>query len=133
MPASAQKGMLNLTGAICYRLSLLQAFLHQPEFVHFVQDSHAPEKCVSDSREHCATCVLRLLTLEYWGGSQDFSGTSKVLREMDTLFTTLGWAPDSASGHADPDEQIAWLFDRMSAELPTLYVQPILTFLELLD
>ena len=86
MPASAQQGMPNLTGALCYRLSLFQSLLHQPRFVNWIIDSHQPEDCVSDSQEQCVSCSARLLTLEYWRGAQGKPELSKVLRGMNDLF-----------------------------------------------
>lgn len=85
-----------------------------------------------DDRDGCVCCCLRTMSLEYWRGTP--SGTSKVLRDMDSLFKTLGWSSDVASGHADPDEMMAWLFDILSRQLPsTIYscleaiLQPQLT------
>jgi hypothetical protein len=122
MPAIAQKGMSNFTGAICYRLSLLQVLLHQTPFVHWILEYHRSENCVSDSTHSCVTCVLRLLILEYWRGSEDPSGTLRVLRVMNDLFKALGWASDVRSGHADPEEQATWLFNILLSELPSSYV-----------
>jgi hypothetical protein len=35
------------------------------------------------------------------------------------LISPVGWKSDVASGHADPDEQAAWIFNMMSKELPS--------------
>ena len=119
MSVSAQGGLDNFTGAICYRLSLLQVLLHLPKFVHLLQDFHRPEDCVSDDKEKCVTCCLRLLAQEYWRGSQAPIGTLRVLRLLNDSFKSAGWAPDVSYGHADPDEQFSWLFSAMQAELPS--------------
>jgi hypothetical protein len=38
------------------------------------------------------------------------------------LKSSVGWKSDVASGHADPDEQAAFVFDKMRKELPSSYV-----------
>ncbi|KAG0648076.1 Ubiquitin-specific-processing protease 8 [Hyphodiscus hymeniophilus] len=119
MPTIAQKGMENFTGAICYRLSLLQALIHQTLFVHFLLDLHRPEHCVSDSIAGCVACSLRLLVLEYWKPSSARSGISKVLRGMHAVFSSLGWAADVWSGHADPEDQLTWIMNILESELPS--------------
>lgn len=43
--ASAQRGLDNLTGVLCYRHSLFQALLHQPKFVNWLEEYHRPELC----------------------------------------------------------------------------------------
>jgi hypothetical protein len=35
------------------------------------------------------------------------------------LKSSVGWKSDVASGHADPDEQAAFVFDKMRKELPS--------------
>jgi hypothetical protein len=116
MPASSQKGLVNVTGVICYRLSLLQALLHLPRFVNWLQDQHTAAQCVSNPGR-CVSCCLRSLSLEYWKGSS--GGTLTVLQGMNTLFKSLGWASDSDNGHADPGEMALWIFGRMEQEVPS--------------
>jgi hypothetical protein len=41
------------------------------------------------------------------------------------LKSSVGWKSDVASGHADPDEQAAFVFDKMRKELPSSYVHHI--------
>ena len=137
MPSGAQQGMPNLTGILCYRLSLLQCLLHQPQFVNWIQNFHREEFCVSDDLDSCVSCSIRRLTLEYWSGARSSAALTKVLQAMQALFkirkylltssalnilklnSLVGWKPDVASGHADPDEQAAWIFNMMSRELPS--------------
>jgi hypothetical protein len=35
------------------------------------------------------------------------------------LKSPVGWKPDVSSGHADPDEQAAFVFEKMRQELPS--------------
>jgi hypothetical protein len=93
---------------------------------------------VSDNRETCVSCSIRRLTLEYWSGARSPAALTKVLQAMQTLFricklpwlssfllqlqrlnSLVGWKSDVSSGHADPDEQSAWIFNMMRKELPS--------------
>lgn len=92
---------------------------------------------MADDRAACVSCSIRRLTLEYWSGSRSSAELTKVLRAMQALFRTceqlilpsiskfpkltlpVGWKSDVSSGHADPDEQGAWIFNVMSRELPS--------------
>jgi ubiquitin carboxyl-terminal hydrolase 36/42 len=38
---------------------------------------------------------------------------------METDFDTVGWSADVQSGHADPEEQAAWIFGAMRAVIPS--------------
>jgi len=40
-----QLGLPNLTGALCYRHSLLQALIHTPKFVRWLNEHHKPQQC----------------------------------------------------------------------------------------
>jgi uncharacterized UBP type Zn finger protein len=86
MPSSAQQGMTNLTGNLCYRLALLQSLLHQPQFVNWIQNYHSEEFCVSDDQVTCVSCSFRRLTLEYWSGALSSAALTKVLQGMHALF-----------------------------------------------
>ncbi|CAG8953849.1 hypothetical protein HYFRA_00006742 [Hymenoscyphus fraxineus] len=59
MPAAAQDGLKNFTGAICYRISLVQALVHIPQFVNWLHDYHTPDNCVVDDPTNCFACVFR--------------------------------------------------------------------------
>ena len=92
---------------------------------------------MSDDPESCVSCSIRRLTLEYWSAARSSAALTKVLQAMQALFRTckyffsssavhilkqnssVGWKPDVASGHADPDEQATWIFNMMSRELPS--------------
>jgi hypothetical protein len=85
MPAANQQGLQNHTGVICYRLSLFQSLFHQPRFANWLVDYHQPERCVSDSRDGCASCCLRDLIIKYWDGTKG-QGILKQLLKINSLF-----------------------------------------------
>lgn len=103
MPLSAQKGLANHAGNLCYRLSLLQALLHLPIFVNWALEHLDPAHCennplkdtyqflnwctigVADNQEECFSCSLRLLTQEYWSGARRSRELTTVLLRMDKL------------------------------------------------
>jgi len=57
MPLTAQRGMINHTTNLCYRLSLLQALLHLPIFVNWVLDYLHPENCKVLSLTSTSKCL----------------------------------------------------------------------------
>lgn len=126
MKLSFQKGLPNLTGALCYRISLFQALLHQPMFVNWLLDSHQPQDCVTD--EECLPCALRLLVLGYWSGAHELS---KLFRGTHGMLKTLGWSADVQSGHADPEEQAAWIFGAIRAVIPSSSFASLDSFMQL--
>ncbi|KAL3427571.1 ubiquitin carboxyl-terminal hydrolase [Phlyctema vagabunda] len=117
MPPSARKGLANLTGALCYRSSLIQVLLHQPKLVSWLEKFHQPHQCTAEVPGRCVTCALHQFSKVYWNGSKQ--ELSEAYRRMHDLFRILGWSADVASGQADPDEQAGWLFNQIRAELPT--------------
>jgi hypothetical protein len=136
MPSASQQGMPNLTGYLCFRISLFQCLVHQPQFVNFIQKFHPPQHCVSDDAGKCVSCLMRQMTLEYWRGARSSADLSKVLQRMVKLFTSrkftvslscvessltcqVGWASDVISGQADPMDQALWLYSAMRNELPS--------------
>jgi hypothetical protein len=78
--------MPNLNGSMCYRLSLLQSLLHQPQFVNWVQNYHREEFCVADDKAACVSCSIRRLTLEYWSDARSSAALTKALQAMQALF-----------------------------------------------
>ncbi|KAH8820518.1 hypothetical protein F5884DRAFT_866335 [Xylogone sp. PMI_703] len=119
--ASAQRGLANLTGVLCYRHSLFQALLHQPKFVNWLDEYHRPEQCVSESREHCVSCQLRVLSKVYWcQPGHPKSQLSQVLADIDKIFRQRGWKPDAGSGgQGDPEEQVSWILKQIREEVPS--------------
>ncbi|KAK2624355.1 hypothetical protein QTJ16_006305 [Diplocarpon rosae] len=115
MPAFSQQGMCNHTGAICYRLSLLQSLLHIPVFVNWVMDSLAHVDCLADHRLECLSCALHKLATAYWAKSSLLA----PLKHLDNVLKKLGWAADVSSGHGDPDEHAVKMFQILESELPT--------------
>ena len=91
MPVSSQQGLRNITGAICYRLSLLQALLHQPLFVHWIQDYHRPDHC---------KCTYHLATFSIAYTLEVFRMTRRsVLRAVcDCLPWSIGEIPGTLPG-----------------------------------
>lgn len=114
MPPKSQLGLPNLTGALCYRSSLMQCLLHLPLFVNWLMDYVLPSHCVSDHQETCFTCLLRQLALAYWRGPA--SKVASIYGTMHTLLKQQGW---THSGQADPDEMLLFILKRMRAELPS--------------
>ncbi|RFU32698.1 hypothetical protein B7463_g3648, partial [Scytalidium lignicola] len=119
--ASAQRGLANFTGVLCYRHSLFQALLHQPKFVNWLEEYHRPEHCVSESRERCVSCQLRVLSRVYWGRvGCPKSQLNQILVDIDKIFRQRGWRPDSGSGgQADPEEQVSWILKQIREEVPS--------------
>lgn len=81
MPSSLQRGMTNHTGAVCYRLSLIQSLLHLPVFVNWVLDQVLSATCVADNHEACVSCCLHQLVKQYWAGAS----TLKNLQILNVL------------------------------------------------
>ncbi|PMD56484.1 cysteine proteinase [Hyaloscypha bicolor E] len=113
MPSSAQQGMKNLTGVLCYRHSLFQAILHCPQVAHWLRTYHSEESCIVDKQASCAACQLRTVIQTYWSGKS--AELTKALENVNKVFKTNGW---SQSGQADPDEQLTWLIGQMREQLP---------------
>ncbi|KAG9244592.1 hypothetical protein BJ878DRAFT_60549 [Calycina marina] len=116
LKAAAQKGMQNITGALCYRNSLLQAIFHQPKIVRWLVQTHKLESCTSDDEQKCLCCAVRGLVVAYW---REGKVTYEALNNIDAIFHHHGWRAGSRSGQADPDEQATWLFNAMRESLPT--------------
>lgn len=70
MSASAQQGMRNLTGVLCYRSALLQSLFHQPQFCLWLTKYHEPQHCIWSGAAPCVACVLRNLVRAYWSGDK---------------------------------------------------------------
>ncbi|KAG4428141.1 hypothetical protein IFR05_016374 [Cadophora sp. M221] len=115
MPVQSQKGMNNHTGAVCYRLSCLQALLHIPVFVNWVMDTLKPADCLSDTKADCVSCCLYELATEYWAGTNML----KTLERFDAILAKKGWASDVDSGFADPEEQVVAIFKFIDEEIPS--------------
>jgi ubiquitin C-terminal hydrolase len=141
MRTAAQRGMRN-PGTLCYQISLLQALFHQPKLVNFLAESHTAEDCVCDPEKSCLACALRIMSRGYWETPIDnpfypklFANSNRLFKSCKCLLTRLsnsrtdqievGWASDIRNGHADPDEQIAWIFCEMRKVLATSYASPL--------
>ncbi|CZT42267.1 uncharacterized protein RSE6_02126 [Rhynchosporium secalis] len=115
MPVASQQGFENITGAICYRNSAVQALFHIPGFVNWVMDHLQPEKCSAANKNLCVSCCLYSLATKYWEGSK----VAETWRRFNTILRRRGWGVDAGNGQADAGEQLIWIFDAMSKELPT--------------
>ncbi|KAL2066404.1 hypothetical protein VTL71DRAFT_2475 [Oculimacula yallundae] len=115
MPVASQQGFENITGAICYRNAAVQALFHIPGFVNWVMDHLQPEKCVAENKKDCVSCCLHLLATKYWAGAK----LNETWRRFHTILRRKGWGIDAGNGQADAGEQLIWIFDTMSKELPT--------------
>ncbi|KAE9372167.1 cysteine proteinase [Stipitochalara longipes BDJ] len=113
MPSSAQKGMPNLTGVLCYRHSLFQALIHCPQVAHWLRTYHSQEACLADKQANCVACHFHAVIQTYWSGKS--SELTKTLENINKVFKTNGW---SQSGQADPEEQLTWLIGRLREQLP---------------
>ncbi|PMD38982.1 cysteine proteinase [Hyaloscypha variabilis F] len=113
MRSSAQKGMPNLTGVLCYRHSLFQALIHCPQVAHWLRNYHPQEACLADKRAKCVACHLNAVIQAYWTGKS--SELTKALENINKVFKMNGW---SQSGQADPEEQLTWLIGRLREQLP---------------
>ncbi|KAL5325928.1 hypothetical protein ACEPPN_007063 [Leptodophora sp. 'Broadleaf-Isolate-01'] len=115
MPVQSQKGMRNHTGAVCYRLSCLQALFHIPVFVNWVMDTLRPADCLSDIKADCVSCCLNALVTEYWAGTN----VLKTLERFDAILAKKGWSSDVDNGQADPEDQVVALFKFILEEIPS--------------
>lgn len=110
MPNSAQQGMKNLTGTLCYRHSLFQALLHCPKVAHWLRSFHPPQTCkfpglpgklsnfflgFVDKPANCVACQFRAVIQAYWSGKP--SDLTQELRTIDKVFKTSKYLPLSAT------------------------------------
>ena len=66
--------------------SVIQALLHVPKFVNWLESKH--EICTADveERRHCVACALRVLAQLYWGtDSTDNAADAAAIRVIRTL------------------------------------------------
>ncbi|KUJ08453.1 cysteine proteinase [Mollisia scopiformis] len=116
MPASAQQGMRNLTGVLCYRSALLQSLLHQPQFCLWLTSYHEPQHCIWAEETPCVACVLRNLAKAYWSGES----VDAAYVAVDKAFKANNWQ-NGMGGQQDPEEQLGWLVQKFSEQLPVAH------------
>lgn len=136
MPASAQQGMRNLTGVLCYRSALLQSLLHQPQFCAWLNDYHEPQHCIwtAEGRPPCVACALRNLAQAYWSGksvdaayvavNECFKASKFILplTMSQSSLTSLDKWQNGGGGQQDPDDQLTWIVKKFSEQLPSSQV-----------
>lgn len=52
-------------GELCYRNGALQALLHMPKFINWIEDAHPV--CSIPQVPDCVACALHRLSTVYWG------------------------------------------------------------------
>ena len=68
------RGLQN-TQNLCYRNSVLQALLHVPKFVNWLEQDHS-----SCTIARCVACSLRTLCFRYWDVPEDQQTITQALR-----------------------------------------------------
>ncbi|KAH7073537.1 hypothetical protein BKA63DRAFT_566731 [Paraphoma chrysanthemicola] len=63
-PNKDSRGIKNL-GNCCFQLSVFQALLHQPSFLHWILTHNTAENACPE--KHCVACFMQQLVEEYWG------------------------------------------------------------------
>lgn len=112
MPAAVQCGLPNLTGALCYRIALVQALFHIPQVVNCLWDYHLPDHCLADDRNDCFACRFRSLAKAYWMKIP----LQALFKTLHVLLRRRGWTQD---GQADPGEQMLFFLKLLREDLPT--------------
>lgn len=116
MPVSAQQGMRNLTGVLCYRNSLLQSLLHQPQLCRWLMTQHQPQHCIHVvGSPACVACELRKLVQAYWSG--DKFACHQALIDINEAFKENRWQ-NGQGGQQDPEDQLTWIINKFSEQLP---------------
>lgn len=115
MPAAAQSGLPNLTGALCYRIALVQALCHIPQVVNCLWDYHLPELCLAEDRKDCFACGFRSLIKSYWIPTNQMA-RQPLFKALHALLRRRGWTQD---GQADPGEQMLFFLKLLREDLPT--------------
>ncbi|KAI9815726.1 MAG: hypothetical protein M1827_002122 [Pycnora praestabilis] len=115
------QGMRN-PGVLCYRNSSLQALMHIPKFVNWLEQDH------NDLRQchiqNCLACSLRTLCGAYWNERVDSAEIQRVLRGFWDVVgrVRLTGARWTYHGMQDADEFFQWLLIRLQEQLSA--VQP---------
>ncbi|KZF20703.1 cysteine proteinase [Xylona heveae TC161] len=122
-PLSSQ-GMPNDNAAMCYRRSTMQALMHVPMFVNWLEQKHQSGRCMRGGKS-CLACQLRLLKEAYWqrsgpGGlsqSQHRQQIYRAVKALDVLCRKVGWRHPS-SEQQDAQEFLLWMLDTIREQLP---------------
>lgn len=119
-------------GQLCYRNGALQALLHMPKFINWIEDAHPV--CSIPPVPDCVACALHRLSTVYWGVGNvqpalahfwavaqhgEFLCSRGSFRDAD--FCTAGW---QHIGQSDADDFYLWLLATLGTQ-----VQAYVTYL----
>ena len=74
------RGFRNETGTDCYMNSVLQALLHIPRFVNWLDFEH--QNCTADEPGSCLACALHVLSQRYWDRNSSDRAIQGAVREV---------------------------------------------------
>ncbi|KAI9716548.1 MAG: hypothetical protein M1812_005279 [Candelaria pacifica] len=116
------QGMPNWNRVLCYRHSGLQAFLHVPKFVNWLEQEHMAADCAIDN---CLACALRDLCEVYWlenppPAISQKTAIRKALERIDKLAHLLRWYDEDRrpNQHQDAEEYFRWILTTIADQLP---------------
>ncbi|KAI9880480.1 MAG: hypothetical protein M1830_002832 [Pleopsidium flavum] len=118
IPPGLRPQGLDNPGPLCYRNVAVQALMHVPIFLNFLEEYHHPSDCQAKS---CLACQLRSLKRAYWEtySNQD-QHDHAVLVAYDAIHKSakkLGWKEPSDQQH-DTRDFYAWMLNWLKAQLP---------------
>ncbi|KAI4134209.1 MAG: hypothetical protein LQ347_001720 [Umbilicaria vellea] len=106
-PPLPSKGMRN-PGQLCYRNGVLQAVLHIPKFVNWIENVHPV--CSVPPVPNCVACALHRLSTVYWG----VGSIQPALTHFWTVAQQAGW---QHTGQSDADQFYLWLLGTLQTQL----------------
>ena len=111
---SSSKGFFN-RHVMCYRNSMIQALLHAPKLVNWLEEFHPP--CAQESR--CIICALRQLSLQYWQTSSVPQDLNQKMNQLESnLRGTLAFTNWTWSRQQDANEFFLHLVNSMIERHP---------------
>ena len=90
--SSPSKGFFN-RHVMCYRNSMIQALLHAPKLVNWMEECHP--SCAQGNR--CTICALRSLSIQYWHPSYVAKDIDHKMDQLESnlrgtsAFTSWSW------------------------------------------